>query len=125
MNLCILKGNICKDVDLKFAKGTGTAVAKFSIAVARMKKDDPADFFNVTAFGKTAETIAERLQKGSPILIEGHLQSGSYKDKDGKTIYTTDVIVNRFEFVGGKREETAVTSDNDMTPIEDDGDIPF
>lgn len=124
MNIVILKGNITKDIDLKFAKNTGTAVAKFSIAVARMKKDDPSDFFNVTAFGKTAEVIAEILQKGSPILIEGHLQSGSYKDKDGKTVYTTDVIVNRFEFVGGKKEEIAATNDDDMTPIDSD-EIPF
>jgi len=73
MNIVIIKGNITKDIDLKFAQGSGLGIAKFSVAVARMKKDDPSDFFNCTAFGKTAETIAERLHKGSPILITGHL----------------------------------------------------
>jgi len=128
MNIVIIKGNITKDIDLKFAQGSGLGIAKFSVAVARMKKDDPSDFFNCTAFGKTAETIAERLHKGSPILITGHLQTGSYDHKEGHKVYTTDVIVDRFEFIGKKEENqesaAANTENNDITPI-DDGDIPF
>ena len=137
MNIIILKGNISRDIELKFAQGSGMAVAKFGIAVARMKKEDPADFFNCTAFGKTAEIIADRLEKGKPILINGHLQSGKY-DKDGRTVFTTDVIVDRFEFIGKKEDNNSSNSNqsgnnggghdfgsnSDVTPI-DDGDIPF
>jgi len=128
MNIVIIKGNITKDIDLKFAQGSGLGIAKFSVAVARMKKDDPSDFFNCTAFGKTAETISERLHKGSPILITGHLQSGSYDHKEGHKVYTTDVIVDRFEFIGKKEEnqESAASPNEDVTPIDDDlTDIPF
>lgn len=134
MNITILKGNITRDIDLKFSQGSGIAVAKFGLAVSRMKKDDPSDFFNVTAFGKTAETIAERLAKGSPILITGHLQTGSYDHKEGHKVYTTDVIVDRFEFIGKKEDSQGSynpetnTNDfgntSDITPI-NDGDIPF
>ena len=94
-----------------------------------MKKDDPSDFFNVVAFGKTAEIIAERLGKGSPILINGHMQTGSYDHKDGHKVYTTDLIVDRFEFLGKKGDIPVATSQENkdidgVTPI-DDGDIPF
>ena len=123
MNLTVLKGNICKDIDLKYVNDGKMAIAKFSLAVSRMKKDDPSDFFNCTAFGKTAELIAENLSKGSPILINAHLQTGSYDHKDGHKVYTTDVIVDRFEFIG-KKEDNNSSPTPEITPI-DDGDIPF
>ena len=127
MNIVIVKGNISRDIDLKFANSGEMAIAKFGVAVSRMKKDE-SDFFNVTAFGKTAELIANTLSKGKPILITGHLQSGKY-DKDGHTVYTTDVIVDRFEYVNRKEgnESNSTSHDTeytDATPI-DDGDIPF
>ena len=128
MNITILKGNICKDITLTFAQGSGTGIAKFSVAVSRMKKDDPSDFFNCTAFGKTAELIAERLSKGSPILITGHLQTGSYTNKSDVKVYTTDVIVDKFDFVGGKKEdgqETSTNNRNEVSEVEDLSDIPF
>ena len=130
MNLTVLKGNICKDIDLKYVSDGKMAIAKFSLAVSRMKKDDPSDFFNCTAFNKTAELIAENLGKGSPILINGHLQTGSYTNKADVKVYTTDVIVDRFEFIGKK--EDASTNENKTTSYDidgatpiDDGDIPF
>ena len=94
-----------------------------------MKKDDPSDFFNCTVFGKTAELIAETLGKGSPIIIIGHMQMGSYTDKEGVKKYTADVIVDRFEYVGKKSDNqgTSAIKENDYegaTPI-DTGDIPF
>ena len=129
MNLCIFKGNITRDIALTFAQGSGLGIAKFGIAVSRMKKDDPSDFFNVVAFGKTAEIIAERLGKGSPILINGHMQTGSYDHKDGHKVYTTDLIVDRFEFLGKKGDNSVTTPQENkdidgVTPI-DNGDIPF
>lgn len=129
MNKTILIGNLTRDVDLRFAAGTGTAVARFSVAIARMKKDE-TDFINCLAFGKTAETISQYFFKGSKIALEGHIQTGSY-DKDGEKRYTTDVIVDRFEFVeksGGQANSNSGYSQqdfsNDITPV-DDGDMPF
>ena len=94
-----------------------------------MKKDDPSDFFQCTAFGKTAELIAETLGKGSPIIIMGHMQMGSYTDKEGVKKYTADVIVDRFEYTSKKSDNqgTPTIKENDYegaTPI-DSGDIPF
>lgn len=131
MNKVVLIGNLVKDVDLSFAAGSGTAVARFTVAVARMKKGE-SDFPNCISFGKTAETIAQYFFKGSKIAIEGHIQTGSYEAKDGTKRYTTDVIVDRFEFVGqGKGEKTEVQDPfsakefkEEITP-EDDGDCPF
>lgn len=127
----ILKGNICKDIDLKFVPQSGLAVAKFTMAVSRMKKDDPSDFLNCVAFGKTAETIANNLGKGNPILINGHIQTGSYDHKDGHKVYTTDVIVDRFEFIQSKGAGNTNTNtsnesfDNEFMAPVDDGEIPF
>lgn len=133
MNKVVLIGNLTKDVDLSFAAGSGTAVGRFTVAVARMKKGE-SDFPNCISFGKTAETIAQYFFKGSKIAIEGHIQTGSYDAKDGTKRYTTDVIVDRFEFVGqANNNNQSNTSGNnfnqnnfedEMTPV-DDGDMPF
>lgn len=133
MNKVVLIGNLTKDVDLSFAAGSGTAVGRFTVAVARMKKGE-SDFPNCISFGKTAETIAQYFFKGSKIAIEGHIQTGSYDAKDGTKRYTTDVIVDRFEFVGqANNNNQGNTSSNnfnqnnfedEMTPV-DDGDMPF
>lgn len=129
MNKTILIGNLTKDVDLRFAAGSGNAVAKFSVAVARVKKGE-TDFINCIAFGKTAETISQYFFKGSKIAIDGHIQTGSYDNKDGQKVYTTDVIVDRFEFVGGGKgnnqgqTQSQGNFDDDISPV-DDGDMPF
>lgn len=129
INKVILIGNLTKDVDLSFAANSGMAVGRFTLAVNRMKKGE-SDFPNCISFGKTAETIAQYFFKGSKIAIEGHIQTGSYAAKDGTKRYTTDVIVDRFEFVGqGKQEQKEDNPFNnsfvdDMTP-EYTEDCPF
>ena len=131
MNKVVLIGNLTKDVDLSFAAGSCTAVARFTVAVARMKKGE-SDFPNCISFGKTAETISQYFFKGSKIAVEGHIQTGSYDAKDGTKRYTTDVIVDRFEFVGSSKNDNqgGSSQDNkdsfydDMTP-EDTSDMPF
>ena len=134
MNKVVLIGNLTKDVDLSFTAGSGMAVGRFTVAVARMKKGE-SDFPNCVSFGKTAETIAQYFFKGSKIAIEGHIQTGSYDAKDGTKRYTTDVIVDRFEFVGqGKQEQKednpfnnnfgGMNFEEDMTPV-DDSSMPF
>ncbi|WP_066870298.1 single-stranded DNA-binding protein [Clostridium mediterraneense] len=146
MNKVILIGRLTKDPDLRFAAGSGTAVTRFTLAVNRPMKRDEADFINCIAFGKTGETIAQYLTKGRQLAVTGNIRTGSYDAKDGTRKYTTDVIIDSFEFIsennGGMRgnssysngnDEPSVfdsasnfndTSDDDMMPI-DDGDIPF
>ena len=106
MNKCVLIGNLTKDIELKFQAGSGLAIGKFSLAVARQKKGE-TDFINCIAFGKTAETMSQYLFKGSKVAIEGHIQTGSYTNKENHKVYTTDVVIDRFEFVGGKNEGQA------------------
>lgn len=129
MNKCVLIGNLTKDIDLKFQAGSGLAIGKFSLAVARQKKGE-TDFINCIAFGKTAETMSQYLFKGSKVAIEGHIQTGRYTNKEGHKVYTTDVVIDRFEFVGGKNEGQATQGGNqqsfndDITPVDDDM-MPF
>lgn len=133
MNKTMLLGRVTKDIDLRFGKD-GMAIAKFSVAVNRMKKGE-SDFINCIAFGKTAETIANYMKKGSQIGIEGHIQTGSYTNKDGNKVYTTDVIVDRFDFVGGGNNNNSSNTQSGDIPgdyfggdmVEDDSDnsMPF
>lgn len=139
MNKVLELGRLTKDPELNFAANSGTAVCRFSIAVQRPRSKDESDFFNCVAFGKTAETIAKFFKKGQRILIEGELRTGSYDAKDGSKRYTTDIIVNTFNFIDYTKQNDELTGDSnfsennnfsgmdfseDMTPI-DDGDMPF
>ena len=137
MNKVILIGRLTKDPELRFAAGSGTGVTRFTVAVNRKKKDDGADFINCVSFGKIAETIAQYLTKGRQIAIAGHIQIGSYDAQDGTKRYTTDVVVENFEFIGDSKGQASNNKtgqdtpfdggwgmNDDITPV-DDGDIPF
>lgn len=148
MNKVILIGRLTRDPELNFAAGSGTAVTRFSLAVTRPFKKDETDFINCIAFGKTGETIAQYLTKGRQLAVTGNIRTGSYDAKDGTKRYTTDVVVDSFEFIGsgnngdagrgsnphGGFENANTNSDwppsggntfeEDMTPV-DDGDMPF
>ena len=151
MNKVVLVGRLTKDPELRYAAGSDTAVCKFTLAVNRMKKDE-ADFINCVAFNKTAELIAQYLGKGRQIAISGSIRTGSYTAQDGSKRYTTDVVVETFDFIdsnGGNRNNIQSDSFNnnnngnsgysapsnddrfggesfndDITPV-DDGDMPF
>lgn len=108
MNKVLLVARLTKDPDIRYTDNGGTCIARFNVAVDRRFKKDgeaTADFPNVVAFGKTAEFIEKYFHKGMKIGISGRLQTGSYTDKDGKTIYTTDVIAEEVEFVEKKDAE--------------------
>lgn len=100
MNYVALIGRITKKPELEYTPNTQTAVTKFTIAVNRETKDGGADFIRVTAFGKRAETICRYMDKGRQIAVQGRIQTGSYKDKEGKTVYTQDIIIDKDEFLG-------------------------
>lgn len=84
-------------------------VAKYSLAVDRRSKDKGADFIRCTAFSKSAEFAEKYLHKGTKIVVRGHIQTGSY-EKDGRTVYTTDVIVDEQEFAESKSASAGTQS---------------
>lgn len=127
MNKCIFSGRLASDVDIR--ENATTTVAKFRMAVKRRftKQGDPdADFINITAFGKSAENIGKYFSKGSSILVETHMQTGSYEKRDGSKVYTTDFIVDSFDFMDKKSDSTKEPAgDTGFVPVEDDLDLPF
>lgn len=104
MNKVILIGNLTKAVEIRYTQ-QGIAVANFTLAVKREIKNDETDFISCVAYNKTAELIGKYLDKGSKISIEGRIQTGSYENKEGKKVYTTDVIVDKVEFLNSKKGE--------------------
>jgi single-strand DNA-binding protein len=128
MNNVILIGRLTRDPEVKYT-GNNMAIARFSVAIDRGKDKDGndrgADFPNIVVFGKQAENCEKYLAKGRMVAIQGHLQTGSYDDKDGKKVYTTDVIADRVKFLEwGEKKEAAGSQLEGFEPV-DDMDIPF
>ena len=104
MNKVILMGRLTRDPDIRYSP-EGTAIARFPIAVdRRFKKEQEkdADFFNCTAFGKTAEFVEKHLAKGTKILLIGRIQNDNYKNRDGEKVYSVQVMVDELEFAESK-----------------------
>lgn len=119
MNKVILTGRLTAKPELNYTQSQ-MAVTKFTIAVDRFSKDKGADFIRVTVFGRQAENVCRYMDKGRMIAVEGSLQTGSYKGRDGKTVYTQDVIANHTEFLGGNsepREQTARQIEEDASAL--------
>ena len=122
MNKVALVGNICRDVEVKYTSGdNASAVVRNTIAVQRKFKNKEtgqyeSDFINFIAFGASAEFIGKYFTKGQKIGITGHIQTGSYTNKDGQKVYTTDVMVEDAEFVTPRGENTPAPtkSNNDF-----------
>lgn len=121
MNKVILMGRLTKDPDIRYAQKDNSAIARYTLAVDRRFKregEQTADFISCIAFGKTVEFTEKYLRQGTKIAVVGRLQTGSYTNKDGQKVYTTDVIVEECEFAESKkadnREETPAP-----TPIGD------
>ena len=101
MNNVNLIGRLTKDVDLRYTQ-SGLAVGRFSVAIDRPKKDgqsNGADFPNCVAYGKTAENLANYVHKGEMVGVTGCIRTGSYDNKDGRKVYTTDVAVTSVQFL--------------------------
>ena len=110
MNNVVLMGCLTSDPDIRYSQGDNpTCVARYTLAVDRRFKRDgeqSADFIRCIAFGKTAEVTEKWVGKGKRIVVQGRIQTGSYKNKDGATVYTTDVVVENMEFADSKGEST-------------------
>ena len=98
MNNVTLIGRLTKDPEVRYTTDQ-TAIAKFTVAVDRYGKEKQADFIPVTVFGKQAENCEKYLVKGRKVAIQGRIQTGSYTNRDGATVYTTDVVADRVEFL--------------------------
>lgn len=113
MNKVILMGRLARDPEVRMSGDT--AVARFSLAVDRRFKkdgDQTADFINCVAFGKTGEFIEKYGHKGTKFVVEGRIQTGSYTNKDGQKVYTTDVVVEQVEFAESKASADDNTTNN-------------
>ena len=143
MNKVILMGRLTRDPDVRYSNGEqATAVARFTLAVdrrvARRDGEQTADFIGCVAFGRNAEFIEKYFRQGMRVTICGRIQTGSYTNKDGNKVYTTDVVVEEQEFAESKNAESgnaggyntqpapAPQSGNDgFMPAGDDSELPF
>lgn len=134
MNKTILMGRLTRDPEVRYSGDT--SVARFSLAVDRRFKKDgeqAADFISCVAFGKTGEFIGKYGHKGTKFVVEGRIQTGSFINKDGQKVYTTDVIVEQVEFAESKSSanenapgDTSNSNTSADTSFMDmDEDLPF
>lgn len=101
MNKALLIGRFTRDPEVRYTDG-GTTIARFTLAVDRRFKQEggqQADFISCISFGKTAEFIEKYFKQGMKIGLEGRIQTGSYTNKDGVKVYTTDIVAENVEFV--------------------------
>ena len=126
MNKIILIGRLTRDPEVRYSQGdSSTAVARYTLAVDRRFKRDnepSADFIPCVVFGKSAEFADKYLRQGTKIVVVGRIQTGSYTNKDGQKVYTTDVVVEEHEFAESKAasQQNQQNSDGPM-PSSNDG----
>ena len=133
MNKVILIGRLTRDVELRTSSNGEMSIGRFSIAVDRRFKregENTADFINCIAFKDNADNISKYFSKGNKIGIVGHIQTGSYTNKDGQKVYTTDIVVDEWEFVESKSANTASTEEKPQSGFEQipegiDDELPF
>lgn len=111
MNKVILMGRLTRDPEVRYSQGeNASAVARYSLAVDRRFKQEgqtTADFINCVAFGKQGEFAEKYLRQGTKIAITGRIQTGSYTDRNGNKVYTTDIVVEEHEFAESKASQDA------------------
>ena len=123
MNKILLCGRLVREPEVRYSQGSNSmAIASFTLAVDRKFKKDgeqSADFINCKAFGKTAEVIEKYVTKGTKIIVEGRWQTGSYKNKDGATVYTNDCMVENIEFCESKSSNQSNSQPSNNNPAPD------
>ena len=128
MNKVILMGRLTKDPEVRQSQGAEpVTIARYTLAVDRKFKQEgqpTADFINCIAFGKLGEFAEKYLHKGVKIAVTGRIQTGSYKNKDGNTVYTTDVVVEEQEFCESKSSNQSQGNDRPQTSSDDFMNIP-
>ncbi len=125
MNKVILIGRLTKDPDIRYSTNDqAMAIARYNLAVDRRRQKDKepqADFPSCVAFGKPAEFAEKYLKKGTKICVTGRIQTGSYTNKDGQKVYTTDIVVEEQEFVESKKSSESAEPDEASAESAADG----
>ena len=120
MNKVILMGRLTRDPEVRYSQGeNASAVARYTLAVDRRFKRDgeqSADFINCVAFGRTAKFAERYLRQGVKIAVTGRIQTGSYTNRDGVKVYTTDVVIEEQEFAESKAASGASNSSYQASP---------
>lgn len=132
MNKVILIGRLTRDPEIRYAQNgqEQTCVARYTLAVNRIYKKDgeqEADFINCVAFKKNGEFVEKYLKKGMKIAVSGRILTGSYTNKEGQKVYTTDIVVEEHDFCESKANEQPVESNNGFVSIPDgiEEELPF
>ncbi len=143
LNNVVLIGRLTRDPELRYIPNSGTPVSTFTLAVDKnlskekkmemeSKNQPTADFIRIVVWGKVAENCANFLNKGKLVGVNGRIQTGSYDDKDGKRVYTTEVVANNVEFLewGDNTQKSSGSTGSDFSDIDgfhptDNDDIPF
>lgn len=129
MNKAILMGRLTRDPETR--NTNGLAITRYTLAVDRRYKDENgetgADFLNIVAFGKAAEFADKYFRKGTKVLVNGRIQTGSYTNKDGNKVYTTDIVVEDQEFAESKRDDKPqpTTNEDGFMNIPEEEELPF
>ena len=139
MNKVILMGRLTRDPEVRYTQGEqAMAVARYTLAVDRRGKNQEnlADFIQCVAFGKAGEFAERYLHKGTKIVLTGRIQTGSYTNKEGQRVYTTDIVAEDQEFAESKNTESSGTysnqsaqetqhSDNGFMSVDENSELPF
>lgn len=138
MNKVVLMGRLTRDPEVRYSQGeAATAVARYTLAVDRRFKrqndEQTADFISCVSFGKTAEFIEKYLKQGSKVIGCGRIQTGSYTNREGQKVYTTDVVMEEIEFAESKNSANNFNTTHDpqtqdgfvSIPDEIDDELPF
>lgn len=126
MNKVILMGRLTRDPEVRYSQGENAlAIARYTLAVdRRFKKDNEqtTDFIPCIVFGKSAEFVEKYFRQGTKVTVCGRIQTGSYTNKDGVKVYTTDVAVEEQEFAESKANSQQNQQSNNTGPVSDSGD---
>ena len=143
MNKVILMGRLTREPDVRYSQNAdgSMAVARYTLAVDRRRgrnsdNEQSADFISCVAFGRSGEFAEKYLHQGTKIVVTGRIQTGSYTNKDGQRVYTTDVVVEEQEFAESKNTEGGGTYSNQPAPapqqndggfmsVDEDSELPF
>lgn len=139
MNKVILMGRLTRDPEVRYTQGEqAMAVARYTLAVDRRGKnqENSVDFIQCVAFGKAGEFAERYLHKGTKIVLTGRIQTGSYTNKEGQRVYTTDIVAEDQEFAESKNTESSGTysnqsaqetqhSDNGFMSVDENSELPF
>ena len=129
MNKVVIIGNLTKDPETLYTTGENpTAVCRFTVAVNEKRKnpqtkewEDSPSFIPVTVFGKQGENCDKYLSKGSKAAVEGRIQTGSYTNKEGQKVFTTEVVASNVEFLSSKSDSAPEPAPNGFARLEDNG----